>query len=95
MEQKKEYKTIYIDNADDDAIDFRSVIEKYLYYWKWILAGIVLSGILGYLYLRYTTHIYEVKASILVDDKRRIFPFFIMQIHCRFLYKYNYILFLL
>ncbi|MCF4102192.1 polysaccharide biosynthesis tyrosine autokinase [Gillisia sp. M10.2A] len=46
----------------------REELAKYLKHWPWFLLSIVLSLVLGYFYLRYTTPIYSATASIIVKD---------------------------
>ena len=66
MQHEHQFKT---ENLGDASINLREEIEKYVYYWKWFVAGIVISIGLAFLYLRYTTNLYEVSTTILIDDK--------------------------
>ncbi|MFZ4741853.1 MAG: hypothetical protein ACOYLE_11890, partial [Bacteroidales bacterium] len=59
----------YIDSEEESyekSIDFVSLFFKYLSYWKWFVASIIVSLIIGVLYLKTTTPIYEVKSTVLL-----------------------------
>lgn len=55
----------------DDSINIREEVEKYLLQWKWFLlsALVFLTG--AYFYLRYSTPIYKSTTTILVKDDRK------------------------
>lgn len=46
----------------------KDILQKYTYNWKWFLLSIVLCLVLGFVYLRYQTPVYQVDASILIKD---------------------------
>ena len=54
---------------DEEPVNYREKIEKYVYHWKWFLLGLVFAITAAFLYLRYTPNEYLVKASILIDDQ--------------------------
>jgi tyrosine-protein kinase Etk/Wzc len=58
-------------SKSDESIDFREQFEKYLSYWPYFLASIVLSLIIALLYLRYSEPKYNATATILVKDERK------------------------
>lgn len=56
----------------DSQLEKRSLredIEKYLNYWPWFLVCLILTMTGGFLYLRYTTPIYEARASIIINEE--------------------------
>ena len=53
-------------NFNDQSINLREEIEKYVYHWKWFLLGIFIALIGAFTYLRYTPNIYQVSSTILV-----------------------------
>jgi capsular exopolysaccharide synthesis family protein len=64
----------YIDSEEESyekSIDFVSLFFKYLSYWKWFVASIIVSLIIGILYLKTTTPIYEVKSTVLLKDDKK------------------------
>lgn len=46
----------------------REFIFKYLKFIPWIIICSIIAYVLGYLKIRYTTNIYPVKASMLIND---------------------------
>ncbi len=59
---------------DEDNINLRELIWKYFYHWPVFVTGILLALIGGYLYLRYTIPVYEVKSSLLIKDEKKGIP---------------------
>ena len=55
---------------NDEKINLRQELEKYLTYWKWFVLGGIMSVGIAYLYLRYTPAQYNAETSILIDDKK-------------------------
>ncbi|WP_347174835.1 GumC family protein [Polaribacter uvawellassae] len=68
MQKQKEYNSLNIEN---DTLNIREEIEKYLIYWKWFVLGGILSITLAFLYLRYTTPQYSAKAVILIKENQK------------------------
>ena len=57
-------------NLENNKLDYRSVTKPYLKNWKWFLAALVISLVLAFLYLRYTTPQYMAEAKIqILDDE--------------------------
>ena len=56
---------------DDDTINIRAEIEKYIIYWKWFVLGVFVSIVLAFLYLRYSTPLYTAKAVILIKENQK------------------------
>ncbi len=56
---------------NNNAIDLRDQIERYLTHWKWFLSGAIISIILAFLYLRYVTPKYIATATIMIKDNKK------------------------
>jgi tyrosine-protein kinase Etk/Wzc len=54
---------------EEKPINYRELIEKYTYYWKWFLIGILLALAAAFVYLRYTPQQYIAATSILIEDE--------------------------
>ncbi|WP_158847884.1 GumC family protein [Algibacter sp. L1A34] len=67
--QNKENFQDYMFIDDDEDINIRQKVEKYLYYWKWFVLGLFLALMSAYFYLRYTPNSYEVSTTILIDNE--------------------------
>ena len=50
--------------------NLREQIEVYLRQWPWFIITVLVALTLGYLYLRYTTPIYQTKTSIIIKDSK-------------------------
>ncbi|PKD16770.1 tyrosine protein kinase [Salegentibacter salinarum] len=60
------------EEKEESSFDLKAEIYKYLAYWKWILLGFLIGGLLAYLYNRYTIPKYNTSASmIIVDDQEK------------------------
>lgn len=58
--------------AEESNFDLKAELYKYLAHWRWILLGLLLGGIIGYLYNRYTIPKYNTQATmIIVDDEKK------------------------
>ena len=55
----------------DQEFNIRQQIERYLTNWKWFLISALVFLTLGYLYLRYSTPIYNISATVLIKDDRK------------------------
>ncbi|WP_456424774.1 GumC family protein [Lutibacter sp.] len=70
MKENKNFDFLYLED-EDDTINIREVVDKYRYYYKWFLLGIIIALIGAFLYLRYTPKQYEVASTILIDDQKK------------------------
>ena len=52
----------------EEKINFYALIFKYLIYWPWFVVSIILFLALGYLYIRKSTPVYQVNASVLIKE---------------------------
>jgi len=52
----------------EQEMNLREILDKYLSKWYWLLIGMIITVSLAFLYLRYTTPQYEVTASVLIKD---------------------------
>ena len=57
---------------EEQEIDFLALLFKYLFYWRWFVASILICCIATYLFLRYQTPVYNISSSVLIkeQDKR-------------------------
>ena len=70
MKEEKQIQTIYIENKNtDDDFNLRELFEKYSYYWKWFLVGLLMSLSIAFIYLRYAKDQYKVSSTIFINDK--------------------------
>ncbi|MFV9482446.1 GumC family protein, partial [Christiangramia sp. ASW11-125] len=53
----------------ESNFDLKAELFKYLAYWKWILFGLLVGGLLAYLYNRYTIPKYRTSATMMMVDE--------------------------
>ncbi len=56
---------------DNNAINIRAELEKYLIHWKWFILGVVVSLTLAFLNLRYSTPKYSATTTILIKNEQK------------------------
>jgi capsular exopolysaccharide synthesis family protein len=56
--------------SQEEEINLREELEKYLRYWPWFIIGVVLCVFIGFIYLKYTTPEYSTTASIIIKDEK-------------------------
>ena len=56
---------------ENDTLNIREEIEKYLSHWKWFALGVVLSLFVAYVYLRYATPQYSATSLIMIKDNQK------------------------
>lgn len=52
----------------EEKVNLYALLFKYLIYWPWFVASIILFLALGYLYIRKSTPVYQVEASVLIKE---------------------------
>jgi len=53
---------------EDDSINLRDELEKYLVHWKWFLLSGFIAIVLAFVYVRYATPQYSVSSTLLIKD---------------------------
>ena len=54
---------------EEETINWREVVEKYIIYWKWILGSVLVAVLAGFIYGYVQKDVYEFKASMLIVDQ--------------------------
>ena len=54
----------------EDNFDFKKEFFKYLYFWKYFVGASILFIVIAFMYLRYTSKVYNVVAKIKIIDKK-------------------------
>ena len=57
---------------EEEGINLYEIFFKYLIYWPWFVASVLVCLIGSYVYLRYQTPVYNISSSVLIkeQDKR-------------------------
>ena len=56
---------------EEDDIQLRAILEKYLMHWKWFVLAVILCLVTAKVYLRYTTPFFQASTTILVKDDKK------------------------
>ncbi|GHA46149.1 tyrosine protein kinase [Salinimicrobium marinum] len=54
----------------EEEINLREELSKYLRHWPWFVAGVIICLFGAFMYLRYTTPIYNTKATVIIKDEK-------------------------
>ncbi|HTD99701.1 MAG TPA: polysaccharide biosynthesis tyrosine autokinase [Mucilaginibacter sp.] len=60
-----------MDKEKDSSINFRDIINKYLYHWPLFIIGIAITMTAAFFYLQISSPVYEIKASIIIQDEKK------------------------
>lgn len=55
----------------DEKTDYRALFFEYYIHWKWFAVSLVVCLIFAWLYLRFTTPVYNISAAIIVRDDKK------------------------
>lgn len=61
------YDDLYLEEKEEKT-DFKAILFKYLIHWPWIAACIIICLAGAWLYLRYTSPVYNISASVIIKD---------------------------
>ena len=62
---------MYDPEMQEQKINWREIFEKYLAYWKWIVASATIFLVIGFVYLRNQPYEYQHSGTLLVVDQAR------------------------
>lgn len=65
----EEQNTPLNNEQDELVIDYQSIWQKYIKRWRWFAASVLACLIIAFIYLRYTAPVYNVSASVLIQQK--------------------------
>ncbi len=57
--------------ANENKIDFREILFKYLIHWPWLVGTVVVFLLGAWLYLRMATPVYNISATVLIKDDKK------------------------
>jgi capsular exopolysaccharide synthesis family protein len=65
----KEQQSPYLMMEEEEGVDIIQTVKEYLRYWPWFILSSIVFVIGSYLYVRYTSEIYETAAKIKILDE--------------------------
>ena len=57
------------ENPEESSFNLYEIIFKYLVYWPWFVASVIICLVLAFVYLRYQAPVYNVTASVLIKEQ--------------------------
>lgn len=60
------------DDDQEEPTDVLGYVFKYLRYWYWIVLSLIISFIVAYVYLAKFTPVYQVNATLLIKDEKKM-----------------------
>lgn len=57
------------ENPEENSFNLYEIIFKYLVYWPWFVASVLVCVVLAFVYLRYQAPVYNVTASVLIKEQ--------------------------
>lgn len=68
----KEEQNIPVNNEQDElTINYRAFLQKCIKHWRWFAASVLACLIIAFIYLRYTTPVYNVSANVLIQQENQ------------------------
>ncbi len=55
----------------EQEFNLRAILDNYLAHWRWFLLGVIISLVIAFVYLRYSTPQYQATTTILVKDEKK------------------------
>ena len=56
---------------NEDQIDFRALLFKYIIHWPWFVGAVLLCFVGAWFYLHWATPIYNISATVLIKDEKK------------------------
>lgn len=60
-----------IEQEEEGSLNLWDLVSLFIKYWKWIVAGLAVAVVVAFIYLRYTTPVYNVTASIVLKESAK------------------------
>ena len=57
------------ENPEESSFNLYEIIFKYLVYWPWFVASVIICLVLAFVYIRYQAPVYNVTASVLIKEQ--------------------------
>ena len=55
---------------EENEISLLEILFRYLKYWKWFVASIIVAVLIAFVYFRYTVPVYNVTSSVILKDEK-------------------------
>lgn len=68
---KEEIRYDNIQESQEGKIDIQELLFKYLIHWPWIVGAVVICLISAWIYLKMSTPVYNISATVLIKDEKK------------------------
>lgn len=64
---------LYLNNHEEEesGFDIKNLLMKFFIYWRWFVLSVLLCLACAFVYLRYTTPIYRIQATVMINDEKK------------------------
>lgn len=66
--------SVFIEEQDEQSIDLNKILTKCKRHWYWFVAGLIMTFVCAFIYLRYSTPVYQTGAALLIKDDKANSP---------------------
>jgi tyrosine-protein kinase Etk/Wzc len=66
-----ELNKILFQQQEEETIDLKEILFKYLAYWKWFVLSFIIALAAGFLYLKTQVPVYSIQSSVLIKDDKK------------------------
>ena len=56
------------ENQEEESFNIYEIIFKYLVYWPWFVASVIVCLAVAFLYMRYQTPVYNISSAVLIKE---------------------------
>lgn len=56
------------ENQEEESFNIYEIIFKYLVYWPWFVASVIVCLVVAFLYMRYQTPVYNISSAVLIKE---------------------------
>lgn len=56
------------ENQEEESFNIYEIIFKYLVYWPWFMASVIVCLVVAFLYMRYQTPVYNISSAVLIKE---------------------------
>lgn len=57
------------ENQEEESFNIYEIIFKYLVYWPWFVASVIVCLVVAFLYMRYQTPVYNISSAVLIKEQ--------------------------
>lgn len=71
MNNQSDLSTNLSNEEQDQSVNLREILGKYIYHWPLFLLGVIICLILAFFYLRYSSPVFKIDTTLLIKDDKK------------------------